>query len=505
MGSEVIAIKRINSVYLQIYCDDGIARELWEKFSFEVPNAKYDPRVKTGRWDGYIRLFSLAKRQIYCGLLDQIKEFAKENDYEIEYLSDFRKVIFSVHEAKEFIKTLNLPSHIEVRDYQLDAFVHAVREGTSLNLLPTGAGKSLLLYLLVRYYNTKTLLIVPTVNLVNQMKNDFADYGYDAETNIHQIFSGQDKNTDKLVTFSTWQSLQKLESAKLPKSWWEAWNVVIVDEVHTAAAKALTGILTTLTNTFIRVGVSGTLDGKSCNEMVLTGLFAKPRIAKTQGDKDATTSELIEQGYLSELKIKILILGYNPDIRKHAKSLKEYIDELNFVINYQPRNEFTVNLALSLSGVTIVMFRMKDHGEELYRLIKEKDKTNRKVYLVHGELDKAGKEIRNNIKELVANEKNAIIVCSFGVFQVGVNVPNIENIIFASPSKTQVRVLQSIGRGLRLSDGKSKCTLFDLADDMTYKTAKTSRQNTLIKHCEERIKIYATEQFEYKIYEVSLK
>ena len=138
MNLEVIKIKRVNNVFIKIICDDGIARELWEKFSLEIPNKKFHPKVKSGQWNGVINLFSLKTGQIYAGLLDEIIKFSEENNYSVEYLSDFSKVNFSVHEAEEFIKTVNLPSHIEVRPYQLKCFIDCVRNKTGLNILPTG-------------------------------------------------------------------------------------------------------------------------------------------------------------------------------------------------------------------------------------------------------------------------------------------------------------------------------------------------------------------------------
>ena len=178
-------------------------------------------------------------------------------------------------------------------------------------------------------------------------------------------------------------------------------------------------------------------------------------------------------------------------------SKANYQDELDYLVRSDARNRFIKNLALSLEGNTLLLFQfVEKHGHVLHEMIKRE--TNRPVYYVHGGVD--GDE-REDIRKIVETQTDTIIVASSGTFSTGINIRNLHNIIFGSPSKSKIRNLQSIGRGLRKSDSKSIATLYDIADDLTH----GNRKNYTILHFVERMKIYNEEQFEYKIYPVNLK
>jgi superfamily II DNA or RNA helicase len=293
-----------------------------------------------------------------------------------------------------------------------------------------------------------------------------------------------DKNIPNTY-ISTWQSLYKL-----PKKYFEQFDVVIGDEAHLFQAKSLISVMDKLSECPYRFGFTGTLDGTQTHKLVLEGLFGRV-------EQVTTTSELMEQKHLAELTIKAILLDYEDETKKVVSKLK-YQDEMDFLVRNPARNNFIKNLALSLEGNTLLLFQYVDkHGKVLYDMIKSEIK-DRKVFFVSGEIDGAERE---NIRGIVEKEKNAIIVASFGTFSTGVNIRNLHNVIFASPSKSRVRNLQSIGRGLRKSDTKDSSTLFDIADDCSWKT----KQNHTLKHFVERIKIYNEEKFNYKIYNVKLK
>lgn len=483
MTYDNISIEQINNVYIKIHCEKALAMELSDYFTFEVPGAKFMPAVKDKLWDGKIRLFNVLNHTIYAGLLDEIQEFCKQRKYNIEYLSDFSADSFSLHEAKHFIDSLNLPANFELRDYQINSFVQCVRSRRATVVSPTASGKSLIIYFLTCFYNTKTLIVVPTTSLVHQMASDFISYGINPNQ-IHKIFSGQEKNTDKNIIITTWQSIYRQD-----RRWFKQFNLIIGDEAHHFKATSLTSIMTCLTEAKYRFGFTGSLDGSQTNEMVLLGLFG-PKIQVT------TTAELIQNKYLSPFKIKAIVLSHNDTIRKFCSKLK-YKDELDFIVQCERRNSFIANLALSLTGNTLVLYQFVDkQGKVLYQKIHAKAK-DRKVFFVHGSVDG---EKRNDIRYLVEQEENSIIVASYGTFSTGINIKRIHNIIFASPFKSKIRGLQSIGRGLRKGDNKELATLFDLADDMKWQ----SRQNHTLKHFIQRINIYNEEQFEYKIYNVNL-
>jgi len=478
-----ISIRKIDEVYNKIECDPSVAYELNDYFTFDVPGAKFMPAVRNKFWDGKVRLFQLLTGYIYAGLNRYVEEFCNSRNYEIEYLSNFASDEFSVKEAKEFIEKIK-PS-MQPRDYQLEAFVHAIRERRALMLSPTASGKSFIIYLITRYYHARTLIIVPTTSLVSQLASDFTDYGFVSDRYVHRIFAGQDKQTDKPITISTWQSIYKM-----PKEYFQQFDVVIGDEAHLFKAKSLTSILSKLDSCRYRFGFTGTLDGTQTHKLVLEGLFGPVR-------KVTTTAELIEQKHLADFKIKAIVLSYPDEVRKMITRASDYQAEMDYIVRLEARNKFITNLTLSLEGNTLLLFQfVEKHGKVLYDMIK-KEAGDRKVFYVSGEVDG---EDREEIRRIVEKEKDAIIVASFGTFSTGVNIRNLHNVIFASPSKSKVRNLQSIGRGLRKSDSKDSATLYDIADDISWKQKK----NYTLLHFMERIKIYNEEKFEYKIYKVNL-
>jgi len=477
-----LSVTKINDVYLHIRCESGIAMELSEFFTFYVPGYKYVPAFRNKLWDGKIRLFNSRNNSLYIGLIGYLKAFCNERDYELDIHEDLQATNnLSLVEAEEFAETLGIP--FAVRDYQIKAFTHCVRNHRALLLSPTASGKSLIIYLLTRWYNTKTLIIVPTISLVAQLQKDFKDYGFDSDNHVHQIMSGAEKTTDKQIVISTWQSIYKM-----PKSWFDQFDLVIGDEAHLFKAKSLTTILTNLTDCKYRVGLTGTLDGTQTHRLVLEGLFGEVK-------KIVTTKELMDSNRLAQLKIKALILKHSDAMCNQNKNLK-YQDEIKYLIGSESRNKFIKNLAASLKGNTLLLYQFVDkHGKILYDMLKS---DQRPVFFIHGSV---GVDEREEVRRITEEESDAIIVASYGTFSTGINIRNLHNIIFASPSKSKVRTLQSIGRGLRLGSNKESATLFDIADDMTYK----SRKNFTLDHFMERMKIYNDEKFEYKIYTINLK
>jgi superfamily II DNA or RNA helicase len=478
-----VQIEKFDEVYIKIKAEPSVMMEMSEYFTFMVPGAKFMPSYRSKFWDGKIRLLNVMTGLLYAGLTKYVEEFCKSREYELEYLTDLSSENFSVKEAKDFIAKLK-PT-MEPRDYQIDAFVHAVRERRALLLSPTASGKSFIIYLLVRYYAKRTLILVPTTSLVSQLASDFADYGFDSDTFVHRVYAGQDKGSTKPITISTWQSVYKL-----PKEFFSQFDVVIGDEAHLFKAKSLTSILTKLSGCRYRFGFTGTLDGTETHKLVLEGLFGAVR-------KVITTAELIEQKHLAAFKIKAIVLSYPDEARKMIARANDYQSEMDYLVRLDARNKFIRNLALSLEGNTLLLFQfVEKHGKELYAKIKE-EASDRKIFYVAGTVE--GEE-REEIRKIVENESNAIIVASFGTYSTGVNIKNLHNVIFGSPSKSRIRNLQSIGRGLRKSDTKTAATLYDIADDLSWKNKK----NYTLLHFMERIKIYNEEKFQYKIYKVSL-
>lgn len=482
-----LVVSKAGEAYIKVFCDPSEAYELREYFTFDVPGAKFMPSFKAKVWDGKIRLYNPLTGLLYAGLLKYVEKFCQEREYELEYASDFSSEEYSLKEAEKFIKDLQKKGHLkfEPRDYQVGGFVHAIRKRRAFLLSPTASGKSLIMYLITRFHFEKdVLIIVPQTGLVLQMRNDFIEYGMDPEQ-IHCIYSGQEKYSGEWVTISTWQSIYKM-----PRSWFRRYGVVLGDEAHGFKAKSLTSIMTKLDDCKHRIGVSGTLDGLKTNKLVLEGLFGPIEVVTTM-------KELMDEGHVSNLKIKCIVLNYPLEVRKEYKKLKTYQNEINALLSIEARNKFIKNLALSLKDNTLVLFRFRNHGRILEEIIK-KEANGRNVYFVDGLVDV---EDRERIRQIVETEDDAIIVASMGTFKQGVNIRKLFNVIFTHPSKDQIAILQSIGRTLRLSDGKEYATLFDIADDMSIKTWK----NFVLQHFTERVKIYVRERFNYKMYYVGLK
>lgn len=482
---ETLRISKVDEVYMTIDCDGGSCWELQDYFTFEVPGMKFMPAVRNKVWDGKIRLFNPMTKRIYSGLIPHVERFCKERDYNLVIDEVYAADAFSLQEASQWIEGLSLA--LTPRDYQVAAFAHAIKNRRAVLLSPTASGKSLIIYLIMRYLKRRTLIIVPTVSLVQQMNGDFKDYGYDQPT--HMITAGVDKETECDITISTWQSIYKM-----PKAWFKQFDVVIGDEAHLFKAKSLTSIMTKLDQTKYRFGFTGTLDDAQTHKLVLEGLFGGV-------EKVTTTAELIEKGTLAEFRVKCIALQYPDEIKKaHAKD--KYPDEVDFLVRNEARNKFIRNLALSLKGNTLLLFNfVEKHGKPLHQQIKHAIDTSvdkRPVYYVSGEV--SGDE-REKIRHIVETVDNAIIVASYGTFSTGINIKQLHNIIFASPSKSRIRVMQSIGRGLRKSETKTKATLFDIADNLAWK----SKNNFTLDHFAERLKMYNDEKFEYKMYKVKIK
>ena len=483
-----LVISKSNEVFLKINTEPHIEYELRDHFKFEVPNAKFMPQYRGRNWNGEIHLFDLRSKQIYVGLLDKIIHFCETYKYSYTFEDNkYYGMPFEVNEgiSREGVKDyINSITSFSPRDYQIEGVYDALRHNRKLLISPTASGKSLMIYSVVRYYSDKQqkiLLIVPTTSLVEQMYKDFQDYGWDAENHCHKIYSGREKTSDAPVVITTWQSIYKLD-----RSFFEDFDVVIGDEAHQFKSKSLISIMTKLHHAKYRFGFTGTLDGTQTHKWVLEGVFGPSY-------KIIRTAELMAQGHLSKLDITCLVLKHNPQI------FATYEDEVQFIITHEKRNNFIKNLALDLKGNTLILFsRVEAHGKPLYEMIDKAKKGDRRIFFVHGGVDTEEREL---VREITEREENAIIVASYGVFSTGINIRNLHNVVFASPSKSRIRNLQSIGRVLRKGKNKTKAMLYDISDDCTHK----SRRNYTLNHLIERIKVYNEEKFNYDIINVNLK
>jgi len=487
-----LEIQEVDSVYIKIRCERSIAKEMSDFFTFTVPNYQYTPAYKNKLWDGQIRLYNLHTQQLYAGLIDYVYGFAKDRNYTIK--SDIKKPksLISYKNIEMYIDSLKPTvngSEIKPHEHQTESIAHAINNNRCLLLSPTGSGKSLIIYALMRYYedilpkNKKILVVVPTTGLVSQMYNDFKDYSSKIDWNVdekcHYVYAGQDKVTEKRVVISTWQSIYKL-----PDKYFKQFGAVFGDECHLFKSKSLTTLMSKLKECKYRIGTTGTLDGTNTHKLVIEGLFGRVRHV-------TTTTKLIEKDLLSRLEIDCINLQYPKEDIEEIKRAK-YQDEIKWIVANKKRNKFIENLCGSIKGNTLLLFNyVETHGKPLFDSIRGLY-PNRKVFFIHGGTET---EQREYIRKIIDKEENAILIASYGTCSTGINIRNIHNIIFASPSKSVIRVLQSIGRGLRKSDNKDRVKLYDISDNLQYKKYK----NHTMRHLDERIKIYSNENFDFKV------
>jgi superfamily II DNA or RNA helicase len=481
-----VSIEKVNEVYVRVNADPGVKMEMSEYFTFEVPGAKFMPSVRNKVWDGKIRLLNVMTGMIYAGLVPYILKFCNVREY---HVTVDKGVVPNnpVQDTAGLDLSKEFNSPFVPRDYQNNAVVHALKSDRALLLSPTASGKSFIIYLLTRYHvessQRKVLIVVPTTSLVEQMSTDFIEYNNGNELSIHKIRGGVDKNVDADITITTWQSVYKLK-----KDWFAKFDVVMGDEAHLFKAKSLVSVLEKMPDCKYRYGFTGTLDGTETHKLVLEGLFGSV-FEVTQ------TKKLIEDNTLAEFGIVAIALQYPDEIRKLNKG-KSYQEEIDWIVGNESRNKYIKNLAHSLKGNTLILFQfVEKHGKVLHPML---EKEGKNIHFIHGGV---GAEEREDVRRLSETNDDNIILASYGTFSTGVNIKRLDNIIFASPSKSKIRNLQSIGRVLRKHDGNSKATLYDIVDDLQWKQTK----NFATKHFMERVKIYNDEGFEYRIYNVNVK
>lgn len=480
-----LTIEPINATFDRIRFDEpALAFEFSDFFTFDVPGAQHSPKFKMGVWDGKIRLYKNGR--LYRGLRNQVWEWARVNEVEVD-VSALPVPGWKPIHLTSFWSELEIPPYIEEKEHQLQAIEHCSNHRRCLLISPTSSGKSFILYVLHKWFGKKTLICVPRKSLVRQLVDEFVGYGGNPD-DYHQVMGGVEKWTDRPVTVSTWHS-----AWDQPPEWKDQFEVVFGDEAHLFNAKSLVYLMEGLRNAHVRIGCTGTLHDSKVNQLVLEGLFGPIQ-------QFVTTRELQESGDVSKLKIKVIVLKHPEKIRKGWKKVLgevTYQKEIEYLVANQARNRFLGRLSTRIKGNTILLFdRVEKHGIPLYQTIQDMA-PERKAFLIHGGVDVND---RVEIKKILERESDATLAASLGTFSTGENVKNLHNIVLGHPMKSKVTLLQSIGRGLRLHESKDVCTLYDVADDLSWK----SRKNYTLKHLEERLKVYAREKFDYEIHRVDL-
>ena len=502
-----IEIIKINESHIKVYSSFEIEQEIRDYFTFMAPGHQFDKRFRARLWDGKVSLYNIRTKLLPIGLYSRLVEFCEEQKIEIIFRECDRfsgvNITNDIHleEVQAYVNDLNLWSKngpIAARDYQVSAIHKAIETKRVTLISPTASGKSVLIYSIIRWIlendpDARVLLIVPSVSLVNQMFGDFKDYSqqnnWDVDKHCQKLYSGQSRELSKRVLITTWQSFSKISKDRVngPKIL-SLYRCVIVDECQGAKGIEIQNILEKCTRAQYRIGTTGTLTANQNDKLNILQIegFLGPV------HKVITTKELMDTNQVSNLQIKALVMKYVQDDCKLIKAA-DYQQEIKWLVDNNRRNAFIMKVALTTDGTTLILVKHRDsHAKKLYEALKKTSK--RPVYYVSGAVDA---DERERIRQ-VANKEDCIIVATFATMAVGVNLPSIRHVIFGCPSKSAITVLQSIGRGLRLHEGKTHMTLWDIIDDLRYKKA----ENYAYQHGIERLTIYRKEKFDISVNEL---
>lgn len=502
-----VEIVKVNESHIKVYSSFEIEQEIKQYFTYLAPGHAFNPKFRARLWDGKVSLYNIKTKLLPIGLYQKLVEFCDDQSIEIVFKECDRYSGVNVpndidlEEVQAYVNDLNLWSKsgpIALRDYQVSAIHKAIRDKRVTLISATSSGKSAVIYGCIRWIldndpESRILLIVPNVTLVNQMFGDFKDYAsqsdWDVDKNCQKLYSGQSKELSKRVLITTWQSFSKISKDRVngPKIL-SLYRAVMVDECHGAKGVELQAILEKCTHAQYRIGTTGT---------IASGPDAKLNILQIEGfigpiHKVITTRELIDNKQVSGLDIRCLVLKYSDEQSKLIKSA-DYQEEIKWLVENNSRNAFIMKVALTTEGTTLILFKHRDsHAKKIYEALKKVSKRN--VYYVSGTVDA---DERERIRQ-IANVEDCIIVGTFQTMSTGVNLPNIRHVIFGCPSKSAITVLQSIGRGLRLHAGKTHMILWDIIDDLRYK----KNENYSYQHGIERLTIYRKERFDIKVKEI---
>lgn len=483
-----VHLTSINSVWIRVEAEPSIIMELSEEFTFYAENYKWSPKFKARVWDGKIRLVNTMTRLCRAGLAQRIKKFCDSRGYTISWDEELYYDNISEVELRDFIASLNIPEKFQNRDYQFESILKCIRSKRRTLESPTSSGKSLMIYIILRWYEKhgKQLVIVPRTGLVKQMADDFRDYGYTGSISLSTDGLNRNSAPSGDIVISTWQTLNNGKH-KMPKGWYKDFRTVFGDEAHSAKAMCTIQIMESLENCPYRFGTTGTLDDQPLNVANIEGLFG-PRF------KTISTKQLMDAGYVSKLQIKCIVLNYSEELKKTIKGMT-YHDEVKFLTGYGPRNNFISNLALSLSGNKLLFFKLVEHGKLLFDKISAKSNNN--VFYIDGGINT---DIREDIRKAIEDEENATLIASMGTTSTGISIKKLHHMIAGHPSKAKIAILQAIGRMLRQHESKDMAYMYDIVDNLSIGSYK----NYTLNHFNERLKIYSKEEFDYKIYNVNL-
>ena len=498
--------------------NEGVLHDLRDYLTFYVEGYQHQPKFKFGGWDGKIRLYSLYKRTLYRGLIPRVREWAADMGHGIDISPELETPhTVSPQEIATFVDTLKLSrdndgTRVPLIPYTFQwlGVYHAINDKRRVFEASTAGGKSLIAYILCRWFmakqeNAKVLVVTDTVNLVHQLRADFKDYAgstdWVMEDHIHPIFSGQEKTTDHEVYISTWASM-----AKMPRNYFQQFTAVIIDEAHKVKSKSFQTILENCDLEY-KIGMTGTLHDSITHKYVTEGLLGQAMVLLTsaEGREMGITSDIKVNGivfqYDDKEKTALSKLNYITAAEKKAgKKDRSYLNELEFLIAHKGRNEKICEFISHASGNSVGLFARIEHGMELFTMLKELN-PKKKVYFISGDVEA---DDRERLREILKTETDAIIIASYGVFSTGVNIPALHNLFICSPTKSMIRLMQSLGRIGRKHKTKSVGQVFHFGDDLRL-PRKNARDNHTLKHFIQCVKKYDKEQINYTLTNMPIK
>ena len=445
-------------------------KALMKMFEYEVPGARYLPAVRLGRWNGKVSYFSLAG-STYINLLEEILPVLDRAGYDIE-LDDTRDYTTTFEFAEVSESTFshkNWPkghpkegTPVELRDYQISIVDNFLKNPQSLQEIATGAGKTLMTAALsysIEQYG-RSIVIVPNKSLVTQTEADYINLGLDVG-----VYFGDRKEYNKTHTICTWQSLNNmLKKTKAGEAdimdFIEGVVCVMVDEVHMAKADALKTLLTgTFAKVPIRWGLTGTIP-KAKFEAQSLFVSLGPVISKL------SASELQDQGVLAQCHVNIVQLKDDVEFSNYQSELKHLLEDTH-------RLDAIAQLILKIkeTGNVLILVDRVNAGKEIVSRLPDSVFVSGATNMVD----------RKEEYDEIATSTNKIIVATYGVAAVGINIPRIFNLILIEPGKSFVRVIQSIGRGIRKAEDKDHVQIYDITSSCKFAKRHLTQRKTFYK------------------------